>query len=107
MEEFQIVGDTTYTVNNLSLETNYFWQVSAKDELNESVSSEISSFTTFSAQNNPFLFIKRIDGNSVIFLEQILMRLMKPLMQMFYSLQMNLKIVFDQSEITTSVKLHF
>lgn len=67
MEEFQLVGDTTYTVNNLSLETNYFWQVSAKDELNESVSSEISSFTTFSAQNNPFLFIKRIDGNSVVF----------------------------------------
>ncbi|TVZ51727.1 carboxypeptidase-like regulatory domain-containing protein [Dokdonia sp. Hel_I_53] len=66
-EEFTIVSDTTYTVNNLVLATNYFWQVIAKDELNEPVSSQVSSFTTFAAENNPFLFIKRINGNSVIF----------------------------------------
>ncbi len=67
LEEFTVVSDTTYTVDNLSLATNYFWQIVAKDELNDPVSSPISSFKTFAAEDNPFLFIKRINGNSVIF----------------------------------------
>lgn len=67
IEEFQVVADTTLTVSNLSLATNYFWQVEVEDVINEPVSSGISSFTTFAAQDNPIVFVKRVDGNSVVF----------------------------------------
>jgi hypothetical protein len=67
MEEIDITNDTIATVSNLNLSTIYFWQVSAKDDFNEEVISPISAFSTFDAEDNEFLFVKRIDGNNVIY----------------------------------------
>ncbi|AWH74764.1 hypothetical protein DCS32_11530 [Dokdonia sp. Dokd-P16] len=67
IESFEVSQDTTLVVDNLSLSTNYFWQVIANDQNNPDVLSEIGSFKTFSALNNPFLFVKRVGTNNVIF----------------------------------------
>ena len=63
----EAITDTTYTIENLQLATNYFWQVTASDGLNEPISSIISEFTTFSSPDNPFIIVKRIEENYVIF----------------------------------------
>lgn len=67
MEIFEAIQDTTFTVSNLRLATNYFWQVTVMDEFNEPVNSAIGEFTTIGAPDNPFLFVKKVEGNSVIF----------------------------------------
>tara|TARA_R110002072_G_scaffold300390_1_gene477860 strand:- start:158936 stop:160459 length:1524 start_codon:yes stop_codon:yes gene_type:complete len=67
MQFFETGQDTTYTVSNLQLGTNYFWQVTVMDEFNDPVNSEIGEFTTLTAPDNPFLLVKKINGNSVIF----------------------------------------
>lgn len=67
IELFEEVTDTTYTVSTLNLSTKYFWQVTADDNVNEPVASSLSEFTTFSIPDNPFLFVKEVNGNNVIF----------------------------------------
>ncbi|TQD38898.1 carboxypeptidase regulatory-like domain-containing protein [Haloflavibacter putidus] len=67
MQEFEIVNDTFFTVENLSLSTKYFWQVSAKDDNSEVVESAISEFKTITALENPFFFVKKEDGNNIIY----------------------------------------
>ncbi len=67
VQSFETAQDTTYTVSNLKLSTNYFWQVTVNDGMNGDVISAISQFTTITAPNNPFYFVKVINGNSVIF----------------------------------------
>ena len=67
MQLFETGQDTTYTVSNLQLATNYFWQVTVMDEFNDPVSSVIGEFTTLTAPDNPFLLVKKINGNNVIF----------------------------------------
>ncbi len=67
MEIFEGIQDTTFTVSNLRLATNYFWQVTVMDEFNDPVNSAIGEFTTISAPDNPFLFVKKVNGNNVIF----------------------------------------
>ncbi|WGK63733.1 carboxypeptidase-like regulatory domain-containing protein [Croceiramulus getboli] len=67
IQNFNVVQDTTLTVNNLTLGSTYFWQVTAADPFNEGVSSDISQFGTFQSPSNPFFFVREIDGNSVIF----------------------------------------
>lgn len=67
IETFTVVSDTTFTVTNLSLATNYFWQVIVDDQENDPISSEISSFRTLDTPSNPILFVRLIDGNNVIF----------------------------------------
>jgi len=64
---FQVEQDTTLTISNLQLATNYFWQVTASDDINDPVSSPVSVFTTLTSPDNPFLFVKQINGNNVIF----------------------------------------
>ncbi len=64
---FEVGQDTTYTISNLQLATNYFWQVSVTDEINDPVSSSISDFKTISSPDNPYLLVKKINGNNVIF----------------------------------------
>lgn len=67
LQEFEIEQDTTFSITNLQISTNYFWQVTATDEVNDPVTSSLSSFTTVSVPDNPFLFVREINGNSVIF----------------------------------------
>lgn len=67
LQEFEIEQDTTFTINALQISTNYFWQVTADDEVNDPVTSSLSSFTTVSVPDNPFLFVREENGNSVIY----------------------------------------
>lgn len=67
IELFEEITDTTFTISSLKLSTKYFWQVSADDAVNEPVTSNISEFTTFSIPDNPFLFVREVNGNNVIF----------------------------------------
>ena len=67
MQEFEIEKDTFFLVENLNLATNYFWQVSAKDEDNDPVESAISEFRTLTTPNNPYFFVKKENNNNVIY----------------------------------------
>lgn len=67
IEIYETGQDTTMVVNGLQLATNYFWQVSAADELNDPVSSSISEFNTITVLNTPFLLVKEENGNNVIY----------------------------------------
>ncbi|OAB75818.1 carboxypeptidase regulatory-like domain-containing protein [Cochleicola gelatinilyticus] len=64
---FENIEDTVQTVSGLQLGTNYFWQIMVSDEVNDPVSSPISEFSTLDSPDNPFLFVKQINGNNVIF----------------------------------------
>ncbi len=67
LQEFEIEQDTTFTISALQISTNYFWQVTADDDVNNPVTSSLSSFTTVSIPDNPFLFVREQNGNSVIY----------------------------------------
>jgi len=67
LQEFEVAQDTTFTVSNLQTATNYFWQVKANDGENDEVSSVLNTFRTLTLPNNPFLFVKKEEGNNVIF----------------------------------------
>ncbi|MFK5982265.1 MAG: carboxypeptidase regulatory-like domain-containing protein [Flavobacteriaceae bacterium] len=64
---FEVGQDTALVVSDLQLATNYFWQVTVTDDVNEPVSSPISEFTTFTSPDNPIIIVKKIDGNNVLF----------------------------------------
>ncbi len=65
--EFSNISDTTYTVSGLQYGIKYFWQVSASDDINEPHLSEIFTFETLPFPNNRFFFVRKINGNNVIF----------------------------------------
>jgi len=67
VRNFENLSDTTLVVDNLQLGTNYFWQVSASDDVNEPISSLIGNFKTTTLPNNPYFFVKNIGGNNVIY----------------------------------------
>jgi hypothetical protein len=68
VELFENITDTTYTFSPLVLGAKYFWQVTADDEINESVTSNVSTFQVIAAPTeNRFLFVRNINGNNVIF----------------------------------------
>lgn len=67
MQVFEVGQDTSYTVNNLQLATKYFWQVTVSDDNNDPVSSIISEFKTLTLPDNPFLFVKKVNDNLVIY----------------------------------------
>ncbi|MEP0264055.1 carboxypeptidase regulatory-like domain-containing protein [Dokdonia sp.] len=67
IQNFTVEQDTTFTVSDLNLGATYFWQVTVDDGVNSPVSSIISEFSTLSFPSNPFLFVKKEGGNSVIF----------------------------------------
>lgn len=65
---FEDLTDTIFTYSELSLGTQYFWQVSAKDEYNPSVLSPVGTFSVDGPPvDNRFLFVRNIHGNNVIF----------------------------------------
>jgi len=65
--EFSNITDTTYTVTGLEYGTKYFWQVSADDDINSPTLSDVFSFETLPFPNNRFFFVRKINGNNVIF----------------------------------------
>lgn len=67
IQEFEVVQDTSFTVSNLMLATNYFWEVTADDGENTPVTSSISEFTTLTQPDNPFFFTRIVNGNNIIF----------------------------------------
>ncbi|WP_235004633.1 carboxypeptidase regulatory-like domain-containing protein [Aequorivita antarctica] len=67
MQIFEVGQDTSYTVNNLQLATKYFWQVTVTDDTNDPVRSIISEFKTLTFPDNPFIFVKKMNDNLVIY----------------------------------------
>ena len=67
IQSVEILSDTTATISNLRLGTNYFWQVAASDGQNAAVKSSISQFRTNNTPQNEFLYVRPVNGNSVIF----------------------------------------
>lgn len=65
--EFTNISDTTYTVSGLHYGLKYFWQVAASDNINEPTLSEIFTFETLPFPNNRYFFVRKINGNNVIF----------------------------------------
>lgn len=65
--EFSNISDTTYTVSGLQYGFKYFWQVSASDNINESTLSQVFSFETLPFPNNRYFFVRKENGNNVIF----------------------------------------
>ncbi len=64
---FNEIIDTTLTVDSLLASTRYFWQVSADDGVNEAVQSPLFNFQTITSPEADILFVKKINGNNVIF----------------------------------------
>ena len=65
--EFTNISDTTYTVSGLQYGYKYFWQVASSDDINEPTLSEIFTFETLPFPNNRYFFVRKINGNNVIF----------------------------------------
>ncbi|MDC7995800.1 carboxypeptidase-like regulatory domain-containing protein [Altibacter sp. HG106] len=61
------IEDTTYTVSDLTLGVNYFWQVTADDDITPPVESSISSFSTRDPNDNRFLFVRKVGTKNVIY----------------------------------------
>lgn len=65
---FENLTDTTLTYSPLILGAQYFWQVTATDEINDPVVSPLSTFSVVEAPvDNRFLFVRNMNGNNVIF----------------------------------------
>lgn len=67
IELYETAQDTFYIANNLELSTTYYWQVKANDGINDEVISPVSQFKTIIVPDNPLLFVKEENGNSVIY----------------------------------------
>ena len=65
--EFTNISDTTFAVSGLHYGLKYFWQVSASDNINEPTLSEVFTFETLPFPNNRYFFVRKINGNNVIF----------------------------------------
>lgn len=67
VEIFEHIEDTTYVHTSLKIGAKYFWQVSASDEINEPVQSQVSTFRVTNPQiGNRVLYVRNINGNNVI-----------------------------------------
>jgi len=64
------VNDLTvkhYTLSNLNYGVSYFWQVSVSDGIHPPVMSAIGKFTTSTVPTNRYHYVKKLNGNLVIF----------------------------------------
>jgi Tol biopolymer transport system component len=65
---FENLEDTTLTYSELTLGTQYVWQVTATDNINDPVISGVSAFEVENAPvDNRILFVRKINDNNVIF----------------------------------------
>lgn len=67
LTHIESIVDTTYTIENLTLGVNYFWQITADDTVNEPVTSTISSFSTKDPSVNRFFYVRKEGNNNVIY----------------------------------------
>ncbi|GAA4112196.1 hypothetical protein GCM10022393_10460 [Aquimarina addita] len=67
VEIFENIVDTTFTLNNLSYNVTYTWQVSSSDGINNAVNSTPFVFETVSPPNNRIIFARSVEGNSVLY----------------------------------------
>ena len=68
VETFTQIKDTLFTYTDLKLGVKYFWQITAEDQVNPPVKSEMGSFNVYNApKNNRFFYTKKINDNLVIF----------------------------------------
>lgn len=68
---FTDITDTIYTVENLEYGRKYFWQVKVSDGNNDQVLSPVYSFQTLEFSDNRITYVKKINGNNVIFSRDI------------------------------------
>lgn len=64
---FENIEDTIYSIENLKVGETYFWQVTATDDINPPVLSNLSSFNTITETFNRFLYVRKVGNNNVIF----------------------------------------
>jgi hypothetical protein len=67
---FETVNDTTLALTGSSLRfgLKYFWQVAAKDDVNEEIiQSQVSAFQTTDSPANRFIFVRKIEDRNIIF----------------------------------------
>ncbi|PKD19616.1 hypothetical protein APR41_03140 [Salegentibacter salinarum] len=67
VQTYSNISDTTYTVDNLNYGYKYFWQVRVSDSINEDVLSEVNTFSTLEFPKSRIAYVKKINGNNVIF----------------------------------------
>lgn len=68
VETFTAIKDTIFTYKDLQLGVKYFWQITADDQVNTPVKSEMGSFSVYNApKNNRYFYTKKIKDNLVIF----------------------------------------
>lgn len=65
--EIKDLREKHYFLQNLKFGVTYYWQVSVEDGVNPAVNSPVFRFKTSSVPNNRFHYVKKIDGNYVIF----------------------------------------
>lgn len=65
--EYEEIKDTVFSVGNLVIGKNYFWQISANDGINDVVKSSLGSFATKAGDTNRFFYVRELDGNNVVF----------------------------------------
>ncbi|MEP3967505.1 MAG: hypothetical protein ABJM08_00745 [Nonlabens sp.] len=66
VQTFEDITDATLDIT-VDYGTTYFWQVTANDGINEDVNSELFTFSTANFPVNRFLFVKKVNGNNVIY----------------------------------------
>lgn len=65
---FEDITENIFTYSQLQLGVQYFWQVTATDNINSPVLSPLGTFSVINANvDNRFLFVRNINGNNVIF----------------------------------------
>tara|TARA_R110000787_G_scaffold81036_2_gene175869 strand:+ start:26216 stop:27724 length:1509 start_codon:yes stop_codon:yes gene_type:complete len=64
---FENIEDTIYSIENLRLGETYFWQVTASDDINPPVISNLSSFNTIAEVFNRFFYVRKVGNNNIIF----------------------------------------
>lgn len=64
---FSEIKDTLLVVEDLTIGSNYFWQISAADDTSQPVKSKLGGFVTKGNTLNRFLYVRNIKGNNVIF----------------------------------------
>lgn len=65
--EFKDIKEQSFTFENLSFGTSYFWQVVASDGINEEVFSSTNKFTTSAIPPNRIHFVRLFGDNHVIY----------------------------------------
>lgn len=65
---FDNITEPTFTYSDLLIGAQYFWQVTATDNINDPVLSPVGTFKVTNAPaSNRFLFVRNVNGNNVIF----------------------------------------